>query len=116
MSKKGRTYIDFLQDVDMMIKKIEVFTEGLTYDEFKNDEKTVIAVIRCFEVLGEAVKNIPKEIKKKYPDIPWKRIAGMRDKLIHEYFGVEYETLWETIQIRIPEIKILYQKVMYDFK
>ena len=116
MSKKGRTYIDFLQDINIMIKKIEVFTEGLTYDEFKNDEKTVFAVIRCFEVLGEAVKNIPEKIKKKYPDIPWKRIAGMRDKLIHEYFGVEYETLWETIQIRIPEIKIIYQKVMDDFK
>lgn len=116
MSKKERTYIDSLQDIDVMIKKIEMFTRDYTFNKFKNDEKTVFAVIRCFEVLGEAVKNIPEKIKKQYPDIPWKRIAGMRDKLIHEYFGVEYETLWETIRIRIPEIKILYKKVMDDYK
>jgi uncharacterized protein with HEPN domain len=110
MSKK-RTYIDYFRDVVEQIEKIEIFIKDLSYDDFIKDERTVYAVIRCFEVVGEAVKNIPKELKNKYPEIPWKRISGMRDKLIHEYFGVDYQTLWETIKKRIPEIKPLLKKI-----
>lgn len=65
----------------------------------------IYAVIRCFEIIGEAVKNIAQDFKDKHSDIPWSKMAGMRDKLIHSYFGVDYETLWETIKKRIPEIK-----------
>ncbi|MEW6070180.1 MAG: DUF86 domain-containing protein, partial [Candidatus Thermoplasmatota archaeon] len=93
-------------------KKIENFTKDYSYEKFMKDEKTVYAVIRCFEIMGEAAKNIPENVKNKFPHIPWKRVAGMRDKLIHGYFGVDYETLWKTITIRIPEIKPLFEKIV----
>jgi uncharacterized protein with HEPN domain len=70
----------------------------MSYEEFIGDKKTVNAVIRSLEVIGEAVKKIPLEIREKRPDIPWKEIAGTRDKLIHEYFGIDLQILWKTIQ------------------
>ena len=109
-----RTYIDYLNDLVEMIKKIEDFTKGYSFMNFMKDEKTVYAVIRCFEVMGEAVKNIPEDVKNKFPRVPWKRVAGMRNKLIHGYFGVDYETLWETIKIRIPEIKPLFEEILSE--
>ena len=114
MSKKKRTYIDFVKDIFDMITKIESFTKNYTYNKFIEDDKTVFAVIRCFEVMGEAVKNIPEEMREKFSYLPWKRISGMRNKLIHEYFGVDYETLWETIKARIPEIKPLVQQMLTE--
>lgn len=113
---KLRMYTDYLNDIVEMIKKIENFTKGYSYGKFMKDEKTVYAVIRYFEIMGEAVKNIPEEIKNKFPHIPWKRVAWMRDKLIHGYFGVDYETLRETIEIRIPEIKPLFREIMRDLE
>jgi uncharacterized protein with HEPN domain len=100
-----RTYIDYVTDIKNELGKIEAFTHRFSYEDFIKDEKTVYAVIRCFEIIGEAVKKLPEEIKKQHPDIPWKRIAGMRDKLIHGYFGVDYPTLWQTVKKRCPEIK-----------
>ena len=111
-----RTYIDYLLDIAKELERIEEFVEGMSYEEFKKDVKTVYAVIRCFEIIGEAVKNIPEDVRNSYPQIPWKRIAGMRDKLIHAYFGVDYEILWETIKRRVPEIKPLILEVLEDLK
>ena len=107
MSKKKRIYLDFINDIKDEIQNIEEFAGSLSYEDFIRDKKTLRAVIRCFEVIGEAVKNIPTEIREEYPDIPWKDMAGMRDKLIHEYFGIDYEILWKTIKHIIPEIKPL---------
>lgn len=76
----------------------------------------IYAVIRCFEIIGEAVKNIAQDFKDKHSDIPWSKMAGMRDKLIHSYFGVDYETLWETIKKRIPEIKPLFKNILKELE
>ena len=84
---KGKIYVDYVKDILNEIDKINRFIKGLTYSKFVKDEKTVYAVIRCFEIMGEAAKNIPVNLRNKYPLVPWKRISGMRDKLIHEYFG-----------------------------
>ncbi|NKQ38209.1 MAG: DUF86 domain-containing protein [Methanosarcinales archaeon] len=100
-----RTFKDYIQDVLISIQEIEEFTEGIDFEEFINDRKTINAVIRSLEVMGEAVKNIPYEIRTKYSDIPWKYIAGMRDKLIHEYHGVDLEIVWEVIKDEAPPLK-----------
>ncbi len=93
-----RTYRDYILDILSSIQEIEDFSEGMSLEEFVKDKKTVNAVIRSLEVMGEAVKKIPSKIRDKYSEIPWKYIAGMRDKLIHEYHGVDLEIIWEVIE------------------
>lgn len=111
-----REYGDYIEDILDAMNKVSKFTENMNFDEFSKDDKTVFAVVRGLEIIGEAVKNIPEEIEKKYPEIPWKNIAGMRNKLIHEYFGVKLEIVWDTVKKEIPEIKPEFQKIMEDFK
>ncbi|NUM73744.1 DUF86 domain-containing protein [candidate division KSB1 bacterium] len=93
----------FLTDIMQAIDAIEGFVQGLDRDQFEQDDKTVSAVIRKLEIVGEAAKVIPEEIREKYSQIPWKEMAGMRDKLIHFYFGVDYGLVWQTIKNRIPK-------------
>jgi len=85
--KEERSIRDYLNDILEMVENICNFTKNMSYEDLERDKKTLYAVIRCLEVLGEAVKKIPKHIKEQYPEIPWQEIAGMRDKLIHEYLG-----------------------------
>jgi len=103
--KKNRELRDYLNDILEMIEDIRNFTEGISYEELENNKKTLYAVIRCLEVLGEAVKKIPNYIKEEYPKIAWQEIAGMRDKLIHEYFGIDIEMVWDTIQEDLSSLK-----------
>ena len=85
MKRDYRLYID---DIIEAIIKLESYSKGLSFDDFSEDKKVIDATIRNFEIIGEATKHLPQTIKRKYPEIPWKAMAGMRDKLIHEYFGV----------------------------
>lgn len=105
--RKNRIADDFFNDIVTTIDKIELFTVDISKDEFALDEKTQFAVVRGLEIIGEAVKKIPPERKEEYPKVPWKELAGMRDKLIHAYFGVDIEIVWITVKKDLPEIKQL---------
>jgi len=111
-----RTYKDYVLDVLSSIREIEEFIKDMSFNDFIKDRKTVNAVIRSLEVMGEAVKKIPQEIRDKYPKIPWKYIAGMRDKLIHEYHGVDLEIIWEVIKKEIPSLKPEFEKVLKELR
>lgn len=89
---------DYLDDILMAVDDIHAFVQGMDFQVFAADKKTVNAVIRSLEVMGEATKKIPTEIRNQHPQVPWREIAAMRDKLIHEYFGVDLEIVWATIQ------------------
>lgn len=114
MSEK-RIFIDSLNDILDEINRIFKFVGKMTYAEFIKDEKTIYAVTRSLEIVGEATKNIPDNIKNNYCQIPWSKISGMRNKLIHEYFGVDLETLWNTIKNRLPEIKEPVEEILNSF-
>ena len=103
MSK--RTLRLYLEDIMTAITQIESYTRGMTREAFMRDAKTIDAVVRNIEILGEAAKHIPDAWKVKYPAIPWKQIAGTRNKVIHEYFSVDEAILWQTIQEDIPRLK-----------
>ncbi len=102
-----RDYTDCLQDIQDAILDIFAFTQGLDFDSFVGDKKTLYAVIRALEIIGEATKKIPASMKKNFPDIPWKEMAGFRDKLIHEYFGSNTRVVWNTVTDDIPGIQPL---------
>ena len=87
------------------IERIDYYIEGFNFKQFKQDYKTVDAVIRNFEVIGEAAKNLPKEIKSKYPEVPWSEMYLLRNKISHEYFGVDYEIIWDVATNYLPENK-----------
>ena len=96
--------LDYLDDILDAVEKIERFTDGMNYAEFVEDPKTVDAVLRNFEVIGEAAKNVPEEVRQEYSDVPWSEMAGMRDKLIHGYATVELRIVWTTIQEELPAL------------
>jgi uncharacterized protein with HEPN domain len=102
----------YLQHIYDSISDIEKFIKNISKDQFFENKEKQYAVIRALEIIGEATKNISRELKAAYPKIPWKTIAGMRDKLIHEYFGVKLERLWEVIQKDLPALKEQISKVL----
>ncbi len=106
----------FIKDIISAMTSIEEFVEGLSLDKVREDDKTSSAVIRKFEIIGEATRHVPDNLKEKYPDIPWKRMAGMRDRLIHAYFGVDYRLVWEAIKIDIPELRPRLQEVLVQLE
>lgn len=101
----ARDQILFLEDILEAIERIEEYTGDMDFESFARDKKTFDAVIRNLEIIGEAAKNISADFKNDYPEINWRGIAGMRDKLIHGYFGVDPGIVWETIQKRLPELR-----------
>lgn len=102
----------YLRDIVENMEAAEAFVRGLRLKSFTADTKTVYAVMRALEIIGEAVKHVPAAIRSKHPQIPWRQMAGMRDKVIHEYFGVDNRVLWRTVTREIPKIRPLLHRAL----
>ena len=96
---------EYLRHILDEIAFLESSSEGLTYAAFVSDEALIRAFARSLEIIGEASKKIPDDYRKKHPDVEWKAMAGMRDKLIHDYFGIDYELVWDVVQKKLPQLK-----------
>ena len=114
--KGKRDYRDFLIDIINAIRDIDNFVTGVNFQSFLGDKEKSYATVHCLEIIGEAVKNIPDEVKEKYQEIPWREIAGMRDRLIHGYFIVDFEKVWETIDRDLPPLKEVADKIIGELK
>ncbi|SAI87031.1 hypothetical protein MBBA_0143 [Methanoculleus bourgensis] len=109
-----RSTLDYLDNILDAAGKIETFTRGMSYEEFSGDDKTVYAVTRALEVIGEATKCIPRQVRERYPSLPWSEMAGMRDKLIHAYFGINRAIIWRTVRDDIPPLRPAVQRLLDD--
>ena len=101
----SRDYKVYLEDILEAIGKIRTYTVGMSADSFAADNKTLDAVLRNLEVIGEAVKRIPDEIRLQHQQVEWKKIAGLRDILIHQYFGIDAEIIWDVVHNKLPELE-----------
>ncbi len=99
-----RDYRLYLSDIQEATSKIISFTKGYSYTRFSSDERTIDAVIRNLEIIGEAAKHIPKKLKDQYPEVDWRAMVGLRNIITHEYFGVDLKIIWKTARERIPEL------------
>jgi uncharacterized protein with HEPN domain len=108
--------IFFINHAKEAIKDIEDFSKGISKDDFLKDKKTQSATIRQIEIIGEAIKNLPDEFKEKYPEIRWRGIAGMRDKIIHHYFGIDVIKIWEVIEKDIPKLKEQINEILEELE
>ena len=113
---KKRVYKMFVEDILEAMDKIERYIKDLRYEEFVKNEMVVDAVIRNLEIIGEASRNIPEDAREKHPEIPWKRMIGLRNIAIHEYFGIDLSIIWEIITKNIPETRPVIKEMLKEFE
>ncbi|HOV83109.1 MAG TPA: DUF86 domain-containing protein [Methanothrix sp.] len=111
-----RSYLNSLQDMIDHALKAEAFIRDKTIDDLMQDEVLLFAVARALEVIGEASKQVPASIKDQYPQVPWRSIAGMRDKIIHQYFGIDAEVLWATVKDDLPNMRLEVSNMLQEIK
>jgi uncharacterized protein with HEPN domain len=109
-----RSYLMFLEDIIESIEKIEIYIRELTYNAFIEDSKTVDAVVRNLEIIGEASKRIPDNIKENLKEVPWHRMTGLRNIIAHEYFGIDLNIIWKIIKENLPEVKPSLKKLLKE--
>lgn len=102
----------YLQDIREAMDSIELFVSGMTFQQFLADKKTTSAVLQKLQVIGEAAKAIPSEIRAEHPEVPWKEMGGMRDRLIHAYFGVDFGLVWAAITERFPVLRPAVERML----
>jgi len=105
----------YLEDIQQAIEKIERYITGFTYETFQEDEMAVDAVIRNVEIIGEAARNIPDDLRERYPEIPWKQIVGLRHIVAHKYFNVDLEIIWRITTENLPKTKSEILSMLADF-
>jgi uncharacterized protein with HEPN domain len=107
-----RDYKLFITDIRDCANRILDYIKDKSFDEFIENQMLIDAVVRNLEIIGEATKNLPDNIRQKYPKVEWRKIAGLRDIVIHGYFGIDYEILWDIIQNKIPDLFVKIQEVL----
>ena len=109
---ESRSMAEVLADIADAIAKVQRFTAGMDYETFAADDKTTFAVVRALEVMGEAAKAVPLSVRSDYPELPWKTLAGMRDKLIHAYMHVNLVVVWKTVTDDLPVLVVAVQRAV----
>jgi uncharacterized protein with HEPN domain len=103
MSSK-RADKDYLEDIHDALGQIQEYIQGYNFQQFVNDRKTQDAVVRNLEIMGEAAKHISAGLRRRHAEIPWKSLAGVRDRIVHDYFGINYEIIWQIATKELPEL------------
>lgn len=107
---------DYLHDILVHIDLAQDFVKGMTFEDFQDDLKTVLAVTRAIEIIGEATKQIPHPIRAQHPNVPWRDITGMRDQIAHAYFGINLKVVWSTTQENLPTFRPTVQSILEDLE
>jgi len=109
-----RAYRDYLQDIIDHADKAMQFVQGVSFDDFGDNEEKIFAVVKTLEIIGEATRHLPKSMRDRYRAIPWKQVTGMRDRLSHEYFKVDLEVVWRTVHEDLPPLRDTVKKILAD--